>query len=66
MLLSMVSLGILFDFAFAMSLNFALFAGSEPPSLTATAISLPSLVNIFPSWHQPFLFVFYIGKLRMP
>ena len=49
MLLSIVSLGILFDLALAItSLSLPLLAGSGPPAFTATAISLPIIVNIFP------------------
>ena len=48
--LSIVSFGMLLDFAFAItSLNLLLLEGSElPPSFTATAISLPIFVKIFP------------------
>ena len=47
--LSMVSLGILFAFALAMTwASLKLLAGSGPPSFTATAISLPIMVKIFP------------------
>ena len=46
-ILSILSLGTLFDLAFAIrSLSFALPAGSAPPCLTTTAISLPIFVNI--------------------
>lgn len=42
-------LGILLAFALATtSLSLLLFAGSAPPSFTATAISLPRIVKIFP------------------
>ena len=46
----MVSFGMLLDFAFAItSRNLLLLEGSElPPSFTATAISLPIFVKIFP------------------
>jgi len=48
-LLSIVSLGILFDLAFAItSLNLLLLLGSGPPSLTATISSLPNLVKTLP------------------
>ena len=48
-LLSIVSLGMLLAFAFAItSLNFPLLLGSGPPALTATAISRPIIVKIFP------------------
>ncbi len=47
--LSMVSLGMLLAFALAITwASLKLFAGSGPPSFTATAISLPMIVKIFP------------------
>ena len=46
---SMVSLGILLAFAFAITwASLKLLLGSGPPSFTATAISLPRMVKIFP------------------
>ena len=46
--LSMLSLGILSDFAaFIADRNRMLLSGSRPPTLTATDISLPNLENTF-------------------
>ena len=57
MLLVMLSLGILLALAFAMTSNSLLFVdGSLPPAFTATAISLPILVNIFPFAASPLAF----------
>ena len=51
-------------FAFAItSRRRLLFAGSEPPSLTATAISRPITVKIFPFAASFLSFVLNIGEL---
>ena len=53
-----LSFGMLFAFAFAMtSRNLLLLSGSGPPSLTATAISLPMTVKIFPFFASFFSFL---------
>ena len=57
----MLSLGMLFAFAFAItSRNFELVAGSGPPAFTATASSLPIFVKIFPLTASVFAFLFLI------
>jgi hypothetical protein len=53
-----VSFGMLFAFAFAtMSLSLELAAMSGPPSLTATASSLPIFVNEAPRFASVFSFL---------
>ena len=59
--LSIVSFGTLLALAFAItSRSLELLLGSAPPSLTATAISLPITVNILPLAASFFSFLCFI------
>src|SRR5699024_4851984 len=58
---SMVSLGMLLAFALAMtSRSLLLLAGSGPPSFTATTISRPIIVKIFPFLASFFSFLCFM------